>query len=184
MSILYFLVPPLLLLGIPSKWFIQNTGRLPPLIALITFSALFLLYHLPFFIHFLFGRPDIHVIFKLGLFVFALLMWQPIANNKLKSAEKAKRYALLSGILLMPACLLFIVNGIINTEDGLGPFQTYRSLQLCISPEQMELIFPYQLKYDEIIGGITMLGLHKGSIVLTFKLGKIVKKDKETRKAK
>lgn len=168
MSILYFLVPPLLLLGIPRNWFKPNTGYFISIFALIAFSALFLLYHLPFFINYLLERPTSHTIFKFVLFVSAIWMWRPFISSKNK--EDTKGFAVLSGILLMPACLLFIVNGVMNGGTGVSPSLKHLSVQLCIAPEQFHLIFPYQLKYDQVIGGIAMLGLHKCSIVLTRKL--------------
>lgn len=185
MSILYFLVPPLLLLGIPRKWFNPKTGPLLSGIFLIIFASLFLLYHLPFLIQYLLNRPTIHSLFKFGLFVAAAGMWWPIIFSVKK--EETKRYAVLSGILLMPACLLFIVNGFMSGGIGANanPFLKQLSIQLCIAPEQIDHIFPYQLKYDQVIGGIAMLGLHKCSIALACNLkgrvmrGKIGKSEKD-----
>lgn len=168
MSILYFLVPPLLLLGMPRNWLKPHTGHLISVFALIAFSALFLLYHLPFFINYLLNRPTILTIIKCVLFVSAIWMWRPITSSK--NREDTKGFAVLSAILLMPACLLFIVNGMMNGGSGMSPSLKHLSVQLCIAPEQVHLIFPYQLKYDQVIGGIAMLGLHKCSIVLTCKL--------------
>lgn len=175
MSILFFFVPPFFWLGIPKdvlkKWSpieMNKKKKIIPHLALIAFSVLFFLYHLPPILTFLYRSTLIHTSFTHMLFILALVMWFPIINP----SGNRKKYAMLSGILLMPACLLFVMNGFMGKSNA-TPFLNQLTLELCFSPDQMDALLPFRIntKMDQIFGGLLMLGLHKLSLVMAFRLG-------------
>src|SRR5699024_4141072 len=143
MSILYFIIPPIFLLGIPEPLF-QQLGKITiikkartfifsPVITLSIFAVLFLLYHLPFVLNILSQYPFAHTIYDILLFILAFHMSCPVAAPGVKhrfTNRKRKRYVFLSGLILMPACLLFIVNALM---DGLNhPFLTEMTAERCL----------------------------------------------------
>lgn len=184
MSIIYFIIPPLFLLSIPKELF-QHLDKyqplkvknllLSPMVALYTFATFFLMYHLPFVLNILSQSPFMHKSYSILLFILAIRMWWPIATPDLKqdfSKKQRKRYAFLSGIILMPACLIFIANAFM---DGMNnPFVAEITATLCIpsSSHSIEILpFPFNTKYDQIAAGLFMMGMHKLGLILTVKLG-------------
>ncbi len=170
MSILYFFVPPLLLLGIPrrlgQKWKKRNIASFS---ALVLFSILFFLYHLPQVLSFLYKNLMIHTSFIFCLFALSFLMWFPVMTPD----SSLKRYSWWSSILLMPACLLLILNGLLGGQDT-SPLFGQMMLKLCIPSDQSGALLPFQIntKADQIFGGLLMLLLHKCSLIMAICLGK------------
>lgn len=169
MSILYFFVPPLLLLGIPGrlgqKWKKRNISSF---LALIIFSILFFLYHLPQVLPFLYKNLVIHTSYILCLFALSFLMWFPVITP----GSSLKRYSWWSSILLMPACLLLILNGLLGGQEN-SPLFSQLMLKLCIPSDQSAALLPFQMntKADQILGGLLMLALHKFSLMVAIRLG-------------
>ncbi|WP_167751361.1 cytochrome c oxidase assembly protein [Lentibacillus salicampi] len=190
MSILYFMIPPLLLLGMPYRlyqqaWKIPILKRfskfiLPPKISLFIFSLLFLLYHSPVILNNVVQNTFFHNGYLLLLFILAFSMWWPITSPDPKQRfgrRRMKRYAFLSGVVLMPACLLFIVNAFIGGMNN--PFASQFTAQLC-APSQASSVnlllpAPFNTTYDQVAAGTLMLGVHKFGIMLSFRLGNKVK---------
>ncbi|MFC7747428.1 cytochrome c oxidase assembly protein [Lentibacillus kimchii] len=185
MSVLYFLIPPILFLGIPDQLFnhvsqVLKSNRISklffaPKIALYVFAALFFMYHLPFVITILSKSAPIHSGYIFVLFLLSLGMWWPIAapdSNQRLCRSEMKRYAFLSGIILMPACLWLILLAVIDMGNSSSISQT--TAPYC-SPSQADsfslLPFPFNTKFDQLMAGIVMLGLHKTGLMVTFKLG-------------
>lgn len=122
MSILYLIVPPLLIIGIP-EWLwrkilapasIQKVFRFltKPLIALILFNGIFSIYHIPLIFDAVKTNMWLHGGYSILLFILAGLMWWPLVN-KLEEYEslnglKKVGYIFADGILLTPACALII----------------------------------------------------------------------------
>lgn len=169
MSILYFFVPPLLLFGIPAwngdKWKKRNISSFS---ALILFSILFFLYHLPQVVPFVYKSPVIHTGFILLLFGLSCLMWLPVITP----GPGPNRFSWWSGILLMPACLLLILNGLMDGQNA-SPLFSQLMLKLCIPADQAGALLPFQInaKADQIFGGLLMLVLHKFSLLAAIRLG-------------
>lgn len=184
MSILYFIVPPLLLLGIPeqllhrlprlpkSSWLKMNP--FPRNIALYTFASLFLLYHTPFILTFLVGHPLLQNSYLLLLFALSFGMWHPIASPDplLRLCTcKMKQYAFRSGLAITPACLLFIGAAIL--ENTSNPLLMQLTAHICIpssSGKPPILPSPFNTKYDQLLAGILMMGLHKFSLAMALRL--------------
>lgn len=186
MSILFFIVPPIMLLGIPYSMFkkaitiipmVKRISRLflPPKYALFLFAFLFLMYHLPGIMKVLSQNSLIQNGFLFLLFILSFSMWWPIVSPDPKqrfSKKKKKRYAFLNGVILMPACILFIFNALIVGMDN--PFLTQMTAYLCLPPQNEPLNLlpsPFNTKFDHIMSGILMLGMHKFGIMLSFRVG-------------
>lgn len=120
MSLLYFVVPPLLLLGLPTyllrllfKWNWMGNGFslfVKPLTSLFLFNGLISLYHIPVIFDAIMSRGIYHIISHIILFVAALLMWWPILAPipEINLLKPLHRIALIfgNGILLTPACAI------------------------------------------------------------------------------
>lgn len=185
MSILYFIIPPILILGIPTEFF-QKKGRsrsrfqATSMSALFSFAFLFFLYHLPFMLAVLSQSSILHNGYLLLLFILSFSMWWPIAGPGFRSSiynneRRKQRFAHLSGFVIMPACLLFIVNAIFGGIDN--PFVGHAAVDLC-SPSHIDSIdllpSTFNSRLDQLLAGIVMLGLHKLGIFMTLHIGRIV----------
>lgn len=124
MAFIFLLLAPMLYFAIPdylqkafvkipiAKQLIRGLGN-RPLIALILFTGVFSLYHIPIVLDFLKTEATMHTSFELFLFILALIMWYPIFN-KVEPQEKhiGGLYKILYvfgiGMLLTPACALII----------------------------------------------------------------------------
>lgn len=186
MSILYFIIPPLLLVGIPPQLFarairtslLQKIGKLflTPKLALMLFSALFLLYHLPFLLEYLSQAPLIQSIYLCILFILSFSLWWPIVSpdhrQRLYKKQK-KNFILLTMLMLMPACSLFILSAFI---DGVqNPYLNQLAVLLCLptNSNSLDLLAsPFHSKYDPLVAGTLMLGIHKSGIMLSTRLAK------------
>ncbi|MEH7075755.1 cytochrome c oxidase assembly protein [Neobacillus drentensis] len=188
LSILYFIIPPLFLLGIPDSLLQQFSKTaiskqvgifvIPPKAALYAFGALFLMYHFPVILTVLSQNKLAHNGYLCVLLILSFWMWRPIAVPDLKkdgSVEK-KRYVVLSGLVLMPACLLFVFNVIIGEMNN--PFLIQMTANLCMSPSDLSsfniLPSPFNTSFDQILAGILMLIMHKFGLTLTVHLQKNV----------
>lgn len=188
MSILYFIIPPLTLLGIPESMFsqmleFQKIQKIPRSFflakqALYIFAFLFLIYHLPFVLNILSQSPHLQNGYLSLLFILSFGMWWPIASPDPKQRlgkGHMKRYGFLNGLILMPACILFILTALI--EAGSNPFLTQMTAHLCLPPQSSSFTLlppPFNTKYDQIMAGLFMLGLHKFGLLMTFTLKKRV----------
>lgn len=187
MSVLYFIIPPLLLLGIPDELF-ENVKKIPiitfiftcfsipklPKLMLYTFALLFFIYHLPAILNILSEHTSLQTGYVSLLSILSFGMWWPIvAPDSEQRLNKAtmKRYATLSGLILMPACMLFILTAFI--DSGNNPFLNQITAHLCIpASSSLQLLPPpFNTKIDQVMAGVFMLGLHKFGLILTFKLG-------------
>ncbi|WP_225229897.1 cytochrome c oxidase assembly protein [Sporosarcina quadrami] len=184
MSILYFIIPPILLLGIPETFFVKlieisrikrlPTPQHPPIVVLSLFAILFLLYHLPFLLSVLVSIPVLQNTYLTLLFILSFGMWWPMVSSDPStrlSKDEMKRYAMLSGYLLLPACLLFILTAFM--DGGNNPLLTQLSVHLCLPPSlgSSDLLpSPFNTKYDQALSGFLMLGLHKASLLMIVKL--------------
>lgn len=188
MSLLFFFVPPLLLLGIPPSLFDvmargMRRSKLPsihlsPKTSLATFAILLLFYHTPITLTFLVARPLFHTGYLWLLFLLSFGMWKPFASPDpllRLCACKMKRYAFLSGLAITPACLLFIASGFF--EGATNPWALQLLAHLC-GPDTLDsfplLPAPFHAKHDRILAGILMMVLHKSSLVFILKLERTV----------
>lgn len=185
MSILYFIIPPVFLLGIPEPLFqkirkirfVRGVSKffLPPMISLIVFAVLFFIYHLPIVLNVILEYSFLHNGYMLLLIALSFSTWWPLASPDPKQRYckgQRKRYAFLNGMILMPACLLFIFSAFI---DGVSnPNLMQLTLELCLpSSSSAQELFPspFNMKYDQQLAGIFMLGMHKFGLKMTSHFG-------------
>lgn len=186
MSILFFIIPPLLLLGIPWQIYEQfqnsilikriSSISISPMLSLIFFAILFLLYHFPVFLIYISEHTVVQKGYVMILFILSLRMVWPIVSphsNEQLSHTKRKRYISISGFIIMPACLLFIVSAFL--QEMSNPFLSQLMTHLCLPANSSSVAIlpaPFNTKYDQMIAGVFMLGLHKFSLQMTNRLGK------------
>lgn len=183
MSFLYFIIPPLILLGIPYDMYKRFMNlrilhyvrhwRISPKVALISFSLLFFMYHLPFILSIISQYSLIQQSFLTLLFVIAFFMWWPITSpdsNQRFSSQPRKKFIFESGLYIMPACLMFIISALL--EGMSNPFLSEMTAHLCLPQSStIELLPPpFNTKYDQILAGCFMMGMHKGGLMVTCKL--------------
>ncbi|MFD1428147.1 cytochrome c oxidase assembly protein [Kroppenstedtia sanguinis] len=153
-SILYLIVPPLLIRGIPDwmwRHWLQRTplrkravwGR-RPLVTLLLFNGLFSVYHLPRVFDFLMGDELYQLLSHIVLILTAGLMWWPVltplAEERVLQPLKKLAYLAAAGMLLTPACALIIFS------DGLL-FASYEGTRL------FPILSPHN---DQQLGGVVM----------------------------
>jgi len=183
MSFVFFIIPPLILLGIPREIYENLIKRSfiikirlmspTPITALVIFATLFFLYHLPFLLQIITEYPLVQKAYLILLFMLTVRMWWPIASPNPKQrvrASERKKYLLESSWYIMPACLMFIISALF---DGMNnPFLSEAATTLCLPADTTIDILPppFNTKYDQVIAGVSMLGLHKFSLFATNRL--------------
>ncbi|MBU7591983.1 cytochrome c oxidase assembly factor CtaG [Metabacillus halosaccharovorans] len=178
MAVLYLVVPPLLILGIPD-WLWKSILYRPivkpviklftnPIVALIFFNGIFSLYHVPLVFDFVKTDPIYHSIMTTLIFFGALCMWWPLLTTlpdwKSLSGIKKVGYIFADGVLLTPACAL-----IIFASDPLyltysEPQAWLNALQLCVPADMLsslnltgpEMFNTLPIVEDQQLGGVLM----------------------------
>jgi|SRR5690625_3552407 len=184
MGILYFIVPPLLLLGIPYDMYrlitrlisfkLIRNGLLWAKTFLYIFAVLLFIYHLPIVIQTLSKHVFFQNAYLIVLFVLTFGMWWPIVSPHPKqrlSGKTLKRYVFISGLVITPACLFFIMTAFLNSVEN--PFVSQVTAHLCLPSESNSFSLlppPFNTQYDQFIAGTLMLLLHKLGLMMSVKL--------------
>lgn len=124
-SIIYIMVPPLLLKGLPTGWIKQKVHQsakikglsffFKPLVSLLLFNVLFSFYHIPLVFNFVIEDTFFHNFTHIVLTIAAFLMWLPLVHPTKEndmSYLKQIGYIFGAGILLTPACALIIFSDV------------------------------------------------------------------------
>ncbi|MFD2370510.1 cytochrome c oxidase assembly protein [Brevibacillus sp. GCM10020057] len=155
-AILYFAIPPLVLLALP-EWLLEKIFQpkwlkfllrimTQPVVASLLFNALFSFYHVPF----IFDAVALHhgwmTAYHVVLLLTAFSMWWPIVSplsdsKKQLAGLKKLAYIFANGVLITPACAL-----IIFADTPL--YATYK--------EAPRLIASLTASSDQRLGGIIM----------------------------
>lgn len=142
MALMYLVVPPLLLLGMPASllkplllrskvkkvvWFMSN-----PLIAILLFNMLFSFYHIPSIFDTAMKYDYVHIPYHILLFASAMLMYWLIVGpvpelNRLSPLMKLA-YIFGNGVLLTPACALIIFSDQVLYSTYANATQLFESL--------------------------------------------------------
>ncbi|APH05381.1 cytochrome c oxidase assembly factor CtaG [Bacillus weihaiensis] len=178
MAILYLVVPPLLILGIPNwlwKTLIYRPVIKPilkvltnPIIALILFNGIFSIYHVPLVFDFVKTDPVYHSIMSTVIFFGAMLMWWPLLNTlpdwKSLTGIKKVGYIFADGVLLTPACalIIFATDPLYLTYSE--PQAWINALQLCVPADMLsglnltgpEMFNILPTVEDQQLGGVLM----------------------------
>lgn len=178
MSISYLIVPPMVLLGIPSfLWRAAFSAHfwnklrilMHPIITLVLFNMLFSIYHVPMVHDYVMTNFAVHRLYYAVLFITAFMMWWQIACpvpewNKLTDVKRMA-YVFANGVLLTPACALIIFS-------SSGMYATYNDPEVwatamgyCMSGDTSYLIGQFggpqffnwmDTTDDQQLGGIVM----------------------------
>lgn len=146
MAIMYMVVPPLLLLGLPN-WlfqyitsfrFIRMMLRIwaNPIVALFVFNGLFSMYHLPVVFDAVKQSQIGHSVVLIVLFFAAMMLWWQIFNplpeyQTLSDIQKIG-YMFANGMLLTPACALIIFANEPLFATYTDPSAWMKAMELCV----------------------------------------------------
>lgn len=179
MSILFFIVAPLFLRGMPV-WILEKGMQLPvvapvvrfftnPVLAVITFNIIFSLYHIPAVFDQVKVTPFLHSIYTIVLFLLAIAMWWPILSplpgQYALSGLKKIAYLFASAMLLTPACaLIMFANHPVYRSFSDGTMWL-SSMHLCVPADMLSgvarygspaLFSPLPVLQDQQLGGVVM----------------------------
>lgn len=172
MALVYFVAPPLILLGLPEwllrpmaekKWFSILTW---PLFGIIFFNVGLSVYHFPFVFDFLMSHYELHICYQGVLFVGSLITWwqilTPVPELKQLSELKKIGYIFANSMLLLPACALIIFTNTPVYATYTDPNAWQYALGLClpageaVPPELYESLGLLSTLQDQQLGGIIM----------------------------
>lgn len=178
MALLYLVIPPLFLWGIPP-WIWRKIIHLPginplfrfftkPLISLLLFNGFFSIYHIPL----VFDTVKTNIFYHAGytgfLFVMAIFMWWPLLNplpeQQHLAGLKKIGYIFADGALLTPACALIIFATDPVYASYSDPNAWAQSLELCVPQTTLsslslsgpEMFSSMSLLHDQQLGGVLM----------------------------
>lgn len=164
MSLLFFVIPPLILFGLPEELIRIGTSvkalNVPPIFALFSFASLFFLYHLPFVFSVLQQHSFIHHIYVAIMFYLSFFIWLPFVVLK-----ESQPFARLSSAVITPACLLFIFVALFGKGENPLLAQLFYSLCLPDYEAAKLLPFPYNPQFDLFFAGVVMLTIHKVALL-------------------
>lgn len=184
MGLLYFIIPPLLIGGIPPDMYqrllpqLRRTRFLISRLILYVFATLLFLYHIPFMMNLLLPHPQILLTYKTFLFFLACGMWWPIITTiprRRKEKKQLSQYTFLCSLLITPSCLFFIVTAF--TDANSPAFFTQFSAYLCVPTSHTHALLPtfFQSKTDQWLAGVCMFMIHSSGIYVTNQLPKETK---------
>lgn len=179
MAILYMIVPPFAIMGIPKEfylsfkryqWLDRTMGFFSrPILANVMFAGLFSLYHLPFLFDLSMTHYLVKSIYTTVLFITALLVWwpvlTPIPSHQDLSEFRKLAYLYLGAFLLAPSCALIVFANHPIYATYTDPQTWATALGLCISgdpgvilqtwggPQFLAGVSPLE---DQQIGGVLM----------------------------
>lgn len=154
MAILLLLIPILLMKGIPW-WIWEATLRnkvfasifnflTKPLLALIVFSGLFSIYHIPLIFDQIKMNEWIHTAVTIILFLSAFFMWWSVIdvtkNQKTLHGLKKIGFIIASAILITPACalIIFATNPMYVTYSDSDAW--LKAMELCVPDDKLTTI--------------------------------------------
>ncbi|MHA6251582.1 cytochrome c oxidase assembly protein [Oceanobacillus sp. CAU 1775] len=183
--LLLLVAPPLLIIGFKNE-IIERAKEIKvlksilsflqkPAVGLISFFAIFYIYHIPAVFNY--ARLDLFInyFFMLALLFTAILLWLPIVSPNRMQAKGKQLYALLIFILFVPYSLLlfFFENSLYIVYSDAELF--LQTLEACIPnldgipPELAASLLPFDPVYEQVKGGWFLL-ITQGVFFLTASL--------------
>lgn len=203
MAIMYLLVPPLMIYGMPDWFFLRfaKWHRLTkvlrflthPIISVLLFTGFFSLYHVPFVFDLSMTNAYVRALYNTVLLVTAFFSWwplmSPLPTRDETSDFKKIGYLYMGAFLLLPSCALIVFGETPFYKTYTDPQTWAMALGLCVSgdpatllamlggPDQFSTLTPLQ---DQRIGGIIMKVLQEVvyGFVLAYVYFKWVEKEK------
>lgn len=178
MALLLMLIPPLLIAGIPTwvwrKFLKYSVIRFSftfftkPILALIVFSGLFSIYHIPLVLDVIKQNEWSHSLFTIVLFISSIFLWWPIMN-KLSGEHKVHGlskvgYIIGSAVLITPACALIIFADQPMYDTYTSGAAWLKSMELCVPASTLatlslsgpEMFSSMPTIEDQQLGGVIM----------------------------
>ncbi len=178
MAFLLLLVPVFIIKGIPW-WVWKVVVEAPvvrtifkiftkPLLAILLFTGLFSVYHLPVVFDAIKLNETLHGIFTMILFIAAFFMYWPLLNeiegqHKMKNIHKLG-YIAANAVLITPACalIIFASNPMYGTYSDSEMWM--KAMELCVPASTLseltlsgpELFSSMDLIADQQVGGVLM----------------------------
>ncbi|SDH21677.1 putative membrane protein/putative membrane protein [Alteribacillus persepolensis] len=161
MSILCFIIPPLLIYGMPASaygTFIPHfIKKLPSSTAALVFAFFFFLYHMPGIFNQVNTHHLTHIAYHALLFLSALLMWLPSLFHFITkgTGRPKKTYFSFMMLVTMPACVLLLF----------ANHELYSIYQPVHGDERL-----FSAITDQRISGLLMIILHQLAMYAAAKL--------------
>jgi putative membrane protein len=194
MAISYFVVPPMLLYGIPDwlwKWTFNRSFWRPlrvftnPVVALFLFNLMFSFYHMPDIHDWVMTHYRVHALFYFLLLVAAMLNWWqvhcPVAEWAPLTPLRRLGFIFLNGLLLTPACVMIIFAGQPLFAVYSDPNVWAKAMGYCVSGDPSVLLAKFKgpsffnmlsIQNDQQLGGIIMKFLQEfiniGALFIVF----------------
>ncbi|WP_164553284.1 cytochrome c oxidase assembly factor CtaG [Brevibacillus marinus] len=203
MAIMYLIVPPLMIYGMPDWFFLgfERWNRLRkvfrffthPILSVLLFTGFFSLYHMPFVFDLSMTNAYVRTLYNTVLLVTAFFSWwplmSPLPSRDETSDFKKIGYLYMGAFLLLPSCALIVFGETPYYKTYTDPQTWATALGLCVSgdpaallasfggPEQFSKLTPL---LDQRVGGIIMKVMQEivYGIVLTYVYYKWVAKEK------
>jgi putative membrane protein len=179
MAISYFIVPLLLLYGIPDwmwRWAFGRRFWRPfrvltnPLIGLFLFNLMFSFYHMPQIHDWIMVHTTVHAVYYFLLLVAATLNWwhiaYPVAEWVRLTPLRRMGYIFANGMLLTPACVMIIFASEPLFAMYSDPNVWAQAMQYCVSGDPAALLSKFDggpaffnlmnAQEDQQLGGIVM----------------------------
>lgn len=206
MAVSYFIVPPMLLYGIPDwlwKWAFARAFWRPfrflmnPLICLFLFNLMFSFYHMPNVHDWIMVHTTIHGFFYFALLVAAMMNWwhitYPVKEWARLSPLWRLGYIFSNGMILTPACVLIIFASEPLFAVYSDPNVWAQAMRYCVSGDPAALLSQFKggpaffnlltAQEDQQLGGIIMKFLQEfmniGSLFVIFMRWYRQERDKE-----
>ncbi|MBP1934692.1 cytochrome c oxidase assembly protein [Ammoniphilus resinae] len=169
MAILYIIVPPLVIMGLPN-WFYMRYKRdnrfmrvlgffSRPILANVMFATLFSIYHMPYIFDLSMTNLVVKTVYTTVLFISAVLVWwpllSPIPSHQDLSAIRKIGYLYLGAFLLSPSCALIVFGNHPIYATYTDPQTWATALGLCISGDPATIL--HSLGGPQFLGGMTPL---------------------------
>ncbi|WP_160645761.1 cytochrome c oxidase assembly protein [Chengkuizengella marina] len=182
MSLLYFLVTPLLFSGIqihlfylPRRFQTMSkvwTALTSPIVSFVLFNGLFIVYHIPKVMDTIMLNSWLYYSFHILLAYASFCVWQTIVGRfsiKKLAYQKRKHYIMANTLVLLPVCLLLFFSTL--------PYRTFTDVtaqfnmfQICFDQNiNVSILIGIDMlptDVDQKLGGAIMLALHKMSFLV------------------
>lgn len=203
MAMVYLVVSPLLIVGIPGWMWNAVIMRKPfrqcflfltqPILAILVFNGIFSLYHTPLVFDVVKTNPFYHASATAVIFFTSICMWWPVFRKRGESGEMSGLlkigYIFANGVLLTPACALIIFATDPLYSAYSDPASWMEAMALCVPGATLsglnlsgpEVFTSMPLTEDQQLGGIVMKIIQEivyGSI-LGFVFFQWVRKERE-----
>ncbi len=178
MVIFYFIIPMLVIKGIPEQWWRKVFGArvigplinfmTKPLVAIVIFHAMFSFYHLPTVLDFSKTNNFVHWSITLAIFVGAFCFWWPLMTPFKERVLIKPLYKIFyifgSGLLITPSCALIIFADSPLYATYSEPDAFMQALALCVPLDVLQglnlggpqIFMNMNLVHDQQAAGILM----------------------------